>query len=143
RREDTASGLSGPRLSALSVLVFGGPRSLGDLAAAEQVRPPTMTRLVAALERQKLVAREGHPDDARVVLLSATAKGRALLESGRDRRVRALGGALDKLPAAELARLGKAVESVRAVVTHLEASDRGRSRAKAARGDRGSGKRSS
>jgi hypothetical protein len=50
RREDAKSGLSAPRLSALSVLVFGGPLTLGELANAEQVRPPTMTRLVTALE---------------------------------------------------------------------------------------------
>ncbi len=46
RTEDVAAGLTAPRLSALSVLVFGGPRSIGELAAAEQVRPPTISRLV-------------------------------------------------------------------------------------------------
>src|SRR5919199_1393233 len=63
RREDARSGLSAPRLSALSVLVFGGARTLGELAAAEQVRPPTMTRLVRALEAAGLVTREGDPAD--------------------------------------------------------------------------------
>src|SRR5919199_1876113 len=63
RKVDEASGLSAPRLSALSVLVFAGPRTLGELAAAEQVRPPTMTRLVRALERSGLVTREHDPDD--------------------------------------------------------------------------------
>src|SRR4051794_41857953 len=61
RREDTASGLSAPRLSALSVVVFGGPLTIGALAAAEQVRPPTMTRLVAALQAQGLRARGPGP----------------------------------------------------------------------------------
>src|ERR687883_145288 len=61
RREDARTGLSGPRLSALSVVVFAGPRTLGELAAAEQVRPPTMTRLVQALEREGLVARDPDP----------------------------------------------------------------------------------
>src|SRR3954468_14349028 len=75
RTEDTASGLTAPRLSALSVIVFGGPLTLGALAAAEQVRPPTMTRLVAALEQAGLVARELDPDDRRHVLLRATAEG--------------------------------------------------------------------
>ena len=64
RAEDAASGVSAPRLSALSVLVFAGPRTLGELAAAEQVRPPTMTRLVTALEAQGLLARTGDPADA-------------------------------------------------------------------------------
>src|SRR5262245_16003231 len=85
RRQDDASGLSAPRLSALSVLVFAGPRTLGELAAAEQVRPPTMTRLVAALEAEGLVAREGDPQDARRVRLKPTARGRSILRKGRAR----------------------------------------------------------
>src|SRR3954462_9456450 len=86
RREDDASGLTAPRLSALSVIVFGGPLTLGALGAAEQVRPPQMTRLVAALEQAGLVTREPDPDDRRQVLLRATAEGRRLLEEGRARR---------------------------------------------------------
>jgi DNA-binding MarR family transcriptional regulator len=61
RREDVKAGLTGPRLSALSVIVFGGPITLGELAAAEQVRPPTITRLVRALEQAQLVRRERTP----------------------------------------------------------------------------------
>src|SRR5919202_2354129 len=72
RKQDDASGLTAPRLSALSVVVFGGPLSLGALAAAEQVRPPTMTRIVSALERAGLVERSPHPTDGRQVLLTAT-----------------------------------------------------------------------
>src|SRR5271154_2297497 len=79
RREDESSGLNAPRLSALSVIVFGGPLSLGDLAAAEQVRPPTMTRIVDALETQMLITRQRDPADGRSVRLAATAKGKALL----------------------------------------------------------------
>src|SRR5918996_5775251 len=75
RREDVKAGLTGPRLSALSVVVFGGPITLGDLAAAEQVKPPTMTRLVRALESEGLVRRENDPQDGRIVRLRATAKG--------------------------------------------------------------------
>jgi len=91
RREDTASGLSAPRLSALSVIVFGGgPITLGQLAAAEQVRPPTMTRLVNALEADGLVVRERDPADGRVTCLRASTKGQALLKAGRSRRVAAL-----------------------------------------------------
>src|SRR6185436_19812846 len=66
RAEDDASGLTAPRLSALSVLVFGGPRSIGELAAAEQVRPPTISRLVRELERDGLVRREADAGDARI-----------------------------------------------------------------------------
>src|SRR5688572_26678519 len=90
RREDTATALTGPRLSALSVVVFGGPLTLGELAAAEQVRPPTMTRLVTALEAAGLVTREPDPGDGRLTRIRATAKGRTLLLRGRARRVAAL-----------------------------------------------------
>ena len=75
RREDEAAGLSPARLSALSVVVFGGPLPIGELARAEQVRPPTMTRLVQALERDGLVAREPDPADGRVTRVRATAEG--------------------------------------------------------------------
>lgn len=97
RGADAASGLSGPRLSALSVIVFAGPVTLGELARAEQVRPPTMSRLVAGLARAGLVARERDPDDGRVQRIRATPRGRALLEAGRARRVRRLTRTLEDL----------------------------------------------
>jgi DNA-binding MarR family transcriptional regulator len=90
RREDDASGLSAPRLSALSVVVFGGPVTIGALAAAEQVRVPTMSRLVASLDEDGLLRRVPDLEDRRVVRVEATAAGRALLHAGRRRRVAAL-----------------------------------------------------
>ncbi|MFN8636567.1 MAG: MarR family transcriptional regulator [Chloroflexota bacterium] len=108
RVEDAASGLTAPRLSALSVIVFGGPLTLGALAAAEQVRPPTMTRLVAALERDGLVTRETDLTDRRQILLSATSAGRQLLEEGRVRRTASLTKRLAALPAADLRVLARA-----------------------------------
>src|SRR5881392_862863 len=75
RREDDASGLPAPQLSAMSVIVFGGPITLGALAAAEQVRPPTITKLVAALERAGLVERGVDAADKRVVRVTATSRG--------------------------------------------------------------------
>lgn len=108
RTEDAASGLTAPRLSALSVIVFGGPLTLGALAAAEQVRPPTMTRLVTALERDDLVTRESDPDDRRQVLLRATPAGRHLLEEGRARRTASLSRRLAALPPGDLAALARA-----------------------------------
>src|SRR5205085_4766945 len=80
RREDDASGLPAPQLSALSVIVFGGPITLGALAAAEQVRPPTITRVVATLEESGLVVRETDDADRRVARVKATAKGTRLLQ---------------------------------------------------------------
>src|SRR5947207_14405058 len=87
RRNDPETGLSAARLSALSVLVFGGPRTLGELAAAEHVRPATMTRIVQALEQEGLVRRESDPADRRVTRLHATPSGERVMWRGRERRV--------------------------------------------------------
>src|SRR5436305_3006283 len=101
RRDDPASGLSAARLSALSVLVSGGPRTLGQLAAAEHVRPATMTRIVQALEEASLVSRERDPRDGRVARLRATAKGERVMWRGRQRRVENLAALLGRLAPAE------------------------------------------
>jgi len=90
RVEDKAIGLSGPRASALSVIVFRGPIAMGALAEAEQVRRPTITRLVDGLERRGLVRRVNDPADGRVQLVAATAAGKRLLQKGRARRVERL-----------------------------------------------------
>lgn len=110
RREDPGMGLSAPRASALSAVVFGGPITLGALAAAEQVRPPTMTHLVRALEAMGLVTRVADPDDGRVVRIAATRHGKALLEAGRARRVSVLSRQLRTLPKRDLAVLARAAE---------------------------------
>jgi DNA-binding MarR family transcriptional regulator len=110
RREDSASGLTGPRLSALSVLVFAGPLSLAELAAAEQVSAPTMTRLVDGLVRAGLVTREADPANRRRVRIAATQDGRRLLEAGRERRVSALTERLARLAESERRAVERAVE---------------------------------
>jgi DNA-binding MarR family transcriptional regulator len=110
RREDDASGMSAPRMSALSVLVFGGPMSLAELAAAEQVRPPTMSRLVDGLVRDGLVRRETVETNRRMVRISATDVGRQLLEEGRERRVRALTARLRALAESERRALARGIE---------------------------------
>jgi DNA-binding MarR family transcriptional regulator len=112
RREDSATGLSAARLSALSVLVFGGPRTLGALAAAEQVRPPTMTSIVRALEADGYVRRKTDPNDGRVSRVSATSKGEHVLQRGRRRRVERLGGRLAKLEPSEVETIRHAAELV-------------------------------
>jgi DNA-binding MarR family transcriptional regulator len=109
-REDEALGLSGARLSALSVLEFAGPLSLGQLAAAERVRPPTMSRLVASLEKEGWVEREPAPDDRRQVRLRTTAAGSRLMQQGRRRRAGALAQRLSRLAPHELAALERATE---------------------------------
>ena len=119
RREDATSGLSAPRLSALSVIVFGGPLTLGELANAEQVRPPTMTRLVSALEQAGLVAREADPEDKRLTRIRATAKGRTLLSRGRARRVAALTDEVRALAPGERAELARALAILDEVIARL------------------------
>src|SRR5271154_6656864 len=116
RREDEGSGLNAPRLSALSVIVFGGPLTLGDLAAAEQVRPPTMTRIVNALEDQGLVIKKQNANDGRSTLLIATPAGKKLLMAGRERRVRALAKQIAALNHEQRSALQEAAEILKEVV---------------------------
>jgi DNA-binding MarR family transcriptional regulator len=123
RHEDTQTGLSGPRLSALSVVVFAGPVTLGELAAAEQVRPPTMTRLVRALEARGLVTREPDEYDGRIVRLRATPKGRTLMAEGRARRVRALACELEQLDAVQLSALHGGAAAMESVAERLRKTD--------------------
>jgi DNA-binding MarR family transcriptional regulator len=116
RREDDALGLPAPQLSALSVIVFAGPVTLGALASAEQVRPPTITRLVDKLEAAGLVDRVPDPVDRRISRVEATAKGVKLLYDGRRRRVASLAASLRDLPAKERSALSKAVPILEKVV---------------------------
>lgn len=109
RREDDASGLPAPQLSAMSVIVFGGPITLGALASAEQVRPPTITKLVALLEEQGLVEREIDSGDRRVVRVKATARGTRLLYDGRRRRVASLAESVRTLPVSDRVALSRAI----------------------------------
>lgn len=115
RKVDQSSSLNAPRLSALSVIVFAGPISLGDLANAEQVRPPTMTRIVNALLEQALVVKQIDAADRRSVLLSATMKGQKLLIRARKRRTEALAQRVGLLSAEER----KALDSVIDLVVEL------------------------
>jgi DNA-binding MarR family transcriptional regulator len=98
RTADREMDLDGPRASALSVVVYGGPLPLTRLAAAEQVSPPAMTKTVAALEAAGLVRRDRGDTDRRVVLVAATDAGRALLKRGRAARVRLVADLLAGLP---------------------------------------------
>jgi DNA-binding MarR family transcriptional regulator len=110
RKQDVATGEGPARLSALSVLVFGGPKTLGELAAAEQVKPPTMSRIVAGLARSRLISITTDPADARRMSIRATAKGARLLQKGRQLRIAYLAAHLEALTSAELAALGEAVD---------------------------------
>jgi len=118
RVRDRESGIGPAQLSALSVLVFGGSRSLGELADAEQVRPPTMSRIVSGLERAGLVKREA-TEDGRRVRLMATAKGTKILWEGRKRRVESLAHALAALGASERGRLSELAELLPEIVRKI------------------------
>jgi len=110
RKQDAAAGIGPAQLSALSVLVFGGAITLGKLAEAEQVKPPTMSRIVTGLERNRLAEREVDAKDSRLVQVRATAKGARLLHEGRRRRIEYLARNLDFLSVRELETLKAAVE---------------------------------
>jgi len=112
RKEDVRSGLGPARLSALSVLVFAGPMRLSDLARIEQVKPPTMTKVVAGLEARGLAKRRADADDARAVRMEATARGTKLLQEGRRRRVARLAEGLQALSADELDIVGRAASII-------------------------------
>jgi DNA-binding MarR family transcriptional regulator len=108
RPQDEQTGIGPARLSALSVLVFAGPMRLTDLARLEQVRPPTMTKVVSGLERAGLVRRRSDADDARAVRLEATTRGAKLLLDGRRRRVERLAVGFRALSAQEVEVLARA-----------------------------------
>ena|SRR5712691_10865998 len=120
RVEDAASSIGPARLSALSVVVFGGPISLNDLARAEQVRPPTMSRIVDALEREGLARKTVNQQDRRAVVIEATAKGANVLQQGRRRRVRALAKSLSRLKHAERAKIERAIEAIQKALRPAE-----------------------
>lgn len=115
RGADPETGLSPARLSALSVVVFGGPLTLGALANAEQVRAPTMSAIVNGLEEAGLVRREPDPQDRRAVRVRATRRGVRLLERARRRRLETLAERLEGLGGEELRTLESAAEIVEAV----------------------------
>jgi DNA-binding MarR family transcriptional regulator len=119
RKEDIRAGVGPARLSVLSVLVFGGPSRLSDLARIEQVRPPTMSKIVAGLETQRLVRRLPDPHDARAYTIEATARGTKLLQLGRRRRVARLAKSFAHLDTQEielLARAAAIVERISATI---------------------------
>ena len=116
RKQDAAAGEGPARLSALSVLVFGGPMTLGQLAAAEQVKPPTMSRIVTGLEDSRLARRLTDAKDARRVRIRATSSGERLLHEGRRRRIEYLARHLDRLTPQELATLDEAVKLLEGVL---------------------------
>src|SRR4051794_30162823 len=112
REVDAAMEITPARASALSVLVFGGARTLTELARAERVTTATMSRLVGALEGEGLIRREPHEEDARAVRLHATPKAQRILEKGRARRTELLDSLFADLTPRELEVVRRAAELV-------------------------------
>jgi len=110
RTQDSASGIGPSQLSALSVIVFGGPKSLHDLAHAEQVQPPTMSKIVDALVQQGLARREVNSSDRRSITIFPTPKGMQVMKEGRDRREKRLIEMLRRLKQDEIRDLQRATE---------------------------------
>ena len=116
RVQDLKTGIGPARLSALSVLVFGGPKSLKELAEIEQVQPPTMSRIVAGLAKERLIRRATSTHDRRQIRLEATEKGKRVLLEARQRRVRDLAARLAHLSEDELGGLEKSIKAVRKAI---------------------------
>jgi DNA-binding MarR family transcriptional regulator len=116
RQQDVATGEGPARLSALSVLVFGGPKTLGELAAAEQVKPPTMSRIVAGLRKSRLIDIAADSADARRRRIRATAQGARLLQQARGRRVAHLAARLAGLSHSEQLKLADAAEILQRIL---------------------------
>jgi DNA-binding MarR family transcriptional regulator len=110
RTEDAQSGIGPAQLSALSVLVFGGAKTVSELATQEQVRPPTMSRIVEGLAQKKLVQRVDDEADRRTVRVIATAKGEKLMQAGKARRVKALAERFEALSAGDVKTLHAAAQ---------------------------------
>ena len=110
RVRDRELGIGPAQLSALSVLVFAGPRSLAGLAEVEQVTAPTMSRIVSGLLRVKLVRKRSDEKDRRAVIIAATGKGIRIMQEGRKRRVETLAAAVRGLGQKEIERLREAAQ---------------------------------
>ena len=120
RTEDRTTGIGPAQLSALSVLVFGGNMSLRRLSAIEQVKPPTMVRIVRALMERQLAVSRADPSDARKISISATRRGRSLTQRARTRRVQALAAMLSQRTDVELAQLRQAVSILRSLTSQQQ-----------------------
>jgi DNA-binding MarR family transcriptional regulator len=112
REVDAEADIGPSRLSVLSVLVFGDASTIGELAAAEQVKASTMSKLVQGLEELGLVSRSAAAKDRRSIILRATPQGRKLLLKARGRRLDLFTGMLQGASPADLATLTKASDVI-------------------------------
>jgi DNA-binding MarR family transcriptional regulator len=123
KRADADLGVPPARLSALSVLVFGGDRTITELADAEMVTLATVSRVVDGLEQMGLARRRPNPDDARSFVIRATAKGRKVMELGRQARVDRLTLLLEAVPVAERATVERGLQLLRDALTEVSIAE--------------------
>ena len=120
RTSDTDTGLTSGQASVVSVLVYAGAKTISELAAIEQVRLPTMSRLIAEMEKARLIQRTRHEHDGRSSVIAATAKARTLLERARILRLGRLQKTLEARSAGERKLLHQAAEAMLAVAKDLD-----------------------
>jgi DNA-binding MarR family transcriptional regulator len=108
-RQQDEGELTPTMRSALATIDREGPLTLGELAAAEHVAPPTVTKVVGKLEERGLVTRVGDEDDRRVSRVSTSPDGRAMLDAARRRRATWLAERLDDLDDDERAAVDAAL----------------------------------
>lgn len=114
-RQQAGPHLSPTLQSVLATIALHGPLPLGELAAREQVAPPTITKLLARLDEQGLIQRQRGADDRRVTLVSLTADGQRQFDEGRTRRTAWLVDRLAHLDDTQQADLARAVEVLEAI----------------------------
>ncbi len=111
-RQEAETGISPSMLSALASIERLGPCTLGDLAAHEQVQPPTVTRVVARLHEEGLLDRIPDPVDRRIIRVQLSAAGKAFLQRVRTRKNEFLARRLRDLDASELQAIETAVTAL-------------------------------
>jgi DNA-binding MarR family transcriptional regulator len=119
-RQQAVDDLTPTMRAAVGTIAREGPLTLGELAASEQVAPPTVTKVVAKLEDRGLVEREGDPTDRRVAGVVLSDLGERWLEADRRRRHAWLAERIDKLEAAERDRLVRAVGVIESLIGGAE-----------------------
>jgi DNA-binding MarR family transcriptional regulator len=119
-RQQAVDDLTPTMRAAVGTIAREGPLTLGELAASEQVAPPTVTKVVAKLEDRGLVEREADPTDRRVVRVVLSDRGEKWLEADRRRRHAWLADRIDKLDAADRDRLVRAVDAIESLIGGAE-----------------------
>lgn len=122
RTQRRAEHLTGPEVSALAMIVHAGRATARDLAAAEEVTPATISRLVAAMEAKDLVRRTPDKRDSRLQWITATPLGIRRIQAGHERRLAPLTAALASLPREKRAKLAEAAEILADAISAVQNS---------------------